>query len=82
MANVQITQLPNAGPITGTEAVPIVQNGVTVQATVADIAGAPTQTAEFLEVSLSGTTPNARYLTFSSGLTYTDGGAGSTYNIS
>ena len=82
MANVQITQLPNAGPITGTEAVPIVQNGVTVQATVANIAGAPTLTASFLEATLSGTTPNARYLTFGSGLTYTDNGPSSTYNIS
>lgn len=82
MANVQITQLPNAGPITGTESVPIVQNGVTVKATVANIAGAPTLTASFLEATLSGTTPNARYLTFGSGLTYTDNGAGSNYNIS
>ena len=37
MANVQITQLPNAGPITGTELVPIVQNGVTVKTTTLDI---------------------------------------------
>ena len=38
MANVTITQLPQAGPIVGTEAVPIVQNGVTVQTTTGAIA--------------------------------------------
>ena len=32
-AQVTILQLPSAGAITGTEAVPIVQNGVTVQTT-------------------------------------------------
>ena len=82
MANVQITQLPNAGPITGTEAVPIVQNGVTVQATTAAISGAPTLTASFLEVSNSVTTPNSRYFAVGSGLTTTDGGAGSSFTIS
>ena len=82
MANVQITQLPNAGAITGTEAVPIVQNGVTVQTTTAALAGAPTLTASFLEVSNSVTTPNSRFFAVGSGLTTTDGGAGSSYTIS
>jgi len=40
MAQVTITQLPNAQALTGNESVPIVQNGVTVQATTFDIAQA------------------------------------------
>ena len=42
MANVQITQLPTAGALTGSEAVPVVQNGVTVQTTTGQIATAST----------------------------------------
>jgi hypothetical protein len=38
MAQVTITQLPNAQALTGTEVVPIVQNGVTVQTTAQAIA--------------------------------------------
>ena len=38
-AQVTILQLPSAGPITGFESVPIVQNGVTVQTTTGAIAG-------------------------------------------
>lgn len=38
MANVTITQLPNAGTLAGTESVPVVQNGMTVQTTTAAIA--------------------------------------------
>jgi hypothetical protein len=38
MAQVTITQLPNAQALTGTEAIPIVQNGVTVQTTAQAIA--------------------------------------------
>ena len=82
MANVQITQLPNAGAITGTEAVPIVQNGVTVQATTAALAGAPVLTASFLEVSNSVTTPNSRYFAVGSGLTTTDGGSAGAFTVS
>lgn len=39
-AQVTITQLPSAGTLTGAESVPIVQNGVTVQATTQAIARA------------------------------------------
>jgi len=38
MANLTITQLPNAQTLTGTESVPIVQNGMTVQTTAQAIA--------------------------------------------
>ena len=44
MANKKISQLTAAAPLTGTELLPIVQDGVTVQTTaqdVADLAGAP-----------------------------------------
>jgi len=37
MANVTITQLPTANALTGTEAIPLVQNGVTVQASAAQL---------------------------------------------
>jgi len=43
-AQVTILQLPAAGAITGTEAVPIVQNGVTVQTTTGAITNSPSQT--------------------------------------
>jgi len=82
MANVQITQLPNASAITGTESVPVVQNGVTVQTTTAALAGAPVLTASFLEVSNSATTPNSRYFAVGSGLATTDGGAASSFTVS
>jgi len=38
MADIPISQLPAAGALAGTEAVPIVQGGVTAQTTVAAIA--------------------------------------------
>jgi hypothetical protein len=82
MANVQITQLPSASAITGTESVPIVQNGVTVQTTTAALAGAPVLTASFLEVSNSATTPNSRYFAVGSGLATTDGGVASSFTVS
>ena len=81
MANIQITQLPNAGAITGTEAVPIVQNGVTVQTTTGAIAASPSQTQTFLTKNQELTLPNSRYLSTSTGLTLTDGGATSYYRI-
>ena len=50
-AQVTITQLPQAGAITGTEAVPIVQNGQTVQTTTGAIAASPSQTQTFVTVN-------------------------------
>jgi hypothetical protein len=82
MANVTITQLPQAGPILGTESVPIVQNGQTVQTTTAAIAGSPTQTYNYLTTIQTPNLPNSRYLAAGSGLLLTDGGAQSTYTIS
>jgi hypothetical protein len=81
MANVTITQLPQAGAITGTESVPIVQNGVTVQTTTGAIANSPTQTQTFLTKNQELTLPNSRYLSTGTGLGLTDGGALSYYRI-
>lgn len=81
-AQVVITQLPAAGAITGTEAVPIVQNGVTVQTTTGAIAGSPTQTYTYLTVSQTPQLANSRYVGATNGLAITDGGAQGLFNIS
>ena len=81
MANVQITQLPAAGTITGTEAVPIVQNGVTVQTTTGAITSGPALTQTFLTVNNEPTLANSRYISVGSGLSITDNGAQSNYVI-
>ena len=81
-AQVAITQLPAAGAITGTEAVPIVQNGVTVQTTTAAISASPSQTYQYLTIPQTPQLANSRYLSTSAGLTLTDGGAQSFYRIS
>ncbi len=80
-AQVTITQLPAAGPITGTESVPIVQNGQTVQTTTAAIANSPTQTQTFITVNQEPTLANSRALSGSTGITLVDGGALSTLQI-
>lgn len=82
MANVQITQLAAAQPLDGSELVPIVQNGVTVRTTTGDIAASPVLTANFILTNYDPTLPNSRYLASGSGLTWTDGGALSTYTVS
>jgi len=81
MANIQITQLPTAGSITGTEAVPIVQNGVTVQTTTGAIAASPSQTQTFLTKNQEPTLPNSRALSGGTGVGLVDGGAQSTLQI-
>lgn len=75
MANLTITQLPAAGVITGTESVPIVQNGQTVRTTTGAIAASPAQGQTFLTKVQEPTLPNSRYLSTGSGLGLTDGGA-------
>lgn len=72
---VSITQLPQAQPLAGTEAVPIVQNGVTVQTTTAAIAGQPVQAQTFLTATQQPSLANSRALTAGPGLSLTDGGA-------
>jgi hypothetical protein len=80
---VQISQLPTASTLTGAELVPIVQNGITAQTTVGNIASSPTLTQTFLTVTnQSSTLANSRYIGAGSGLIGTDGGSGSTYTLS
>lgn len=81
MANVTITQLPSAGPITGTESVPIVQNGQTVQTTTAAIAASPAQFQTFLTVNQEPTLSNSRYFSVGTGLGIVDNGAQSYFRL-
>jgi len=81
MANVQITQLPNADTLTGSELVPIVQNGVTVKTTTGNITSGPSLNQTFITVNNESTLANSRYLTVSSDLSLTDGGPQSTYAL-
>ena len=82
MPNVQITDLPAALPLTGTELVPVVQGGITVRTTTAAVAGSPSQQQTFLTLVQEPTLPNSRFLSGSSGITLADGGAQSTLTIS
>ncbi len=81
MANVTITQLPTAGPLTGAESVPVVQNGVTVQTTAAALAGSPIQTQTFLTKNQEPTLANSRALSNGTGVGLVDAGAQSTLTI-
>ena len=81
-AQVTITQLPAAGAITGTESVPIVQNGVTVQTTTGAIAASPSQPYTYLTVTQTPQLANSRYVGATNGLVITDGGAQGLFNIS
>ena len=82
MAQVQISQLPTASTLTGSEIVPIVQNGVTSQTTVGQIASSPTLTQTFLTATnQTSTLANSRYIGAGSGLIGTDGGAGAPYTL-
>lgn len=77
--NQTISQLPAAGAITGTELVPVVQNGQTVQTTTGAIAASPVLTGTFVTATSQPTLTNSRLLSATgSGLTITDNGAGST----
>lgn len=80
-AQVTISQLPAAGAITGTELVPIVQNGLTVHTTTAAISSSPNQTQTFLTLNQEPTLPNSRYLAGNNGVTLVDGGAQSDLSI-
>lgn len=82
MANVQITQLPAAQPLDGSELVPIVQNGITVRTTTSAVAGSPAQQQTFLTLNQEPTLPNSRFLSGSSGITLVDGGSQSALTIS
>ena len=77
MANQTISQLPAAGAITGTELVPVVQNGQTVQTTTGAIAASPVLTGTFITATSQPLLTNSRLLSTSgTGLSLTDNGAG------
>lgn len=77
MANQTITQLPMAGALAGTESVPIVQNGQTVQTTVSAIATSPSTNYSFLTATSEPLLTDSRQLSTSgTGLSLTDNGAG------
>lgn len=78
---VTITQLPTAAALTGSESVPVVQNGVTVQTTTGAISGAGALNYPFLTVGSTSGLTQARYLSGTSGISLTDNGAGSTLAI-
>ena len=82
MAQVTITQLPNAAALTGSESVPIVQNGQTVQTTTGAIASQPSQQQTFVTATQEISLPNSRYLSVDPGLQLTDGGAVSFLKMS
>ena len=81
MANVTINDLPAAGAITGTELVPVVQNGITVRTTTAALAGSPVQTQTFLTLNQEPTLTNSRRLSSGTGVGLTDGGAQAALQI-
>ena len=81
MPNVQISQLPAAQTLDGTELVPIVQQGITVRSTTGAITASPNLQQTFLTLNQETTLPNSRRLSVSSGLSLTDGGALSNLNI-
>lgn len=81
MPNITITQLPAAGPIQGSELVPIVQNGQTLRTTAAALAGSPVQTQTFLTVDQEPTLNNSRALAGGTGVGLIDGGAQSTLQV-
>jgi hypothetical protein len=81
MPNITFTQLPPAGPITGTETVAIVQNGQTLRTTTAALAASPVLTQTFLTLNQEPTLNNSRYFGAINGLSTVDGGAQSVFNI-
>jgi hypothetical protein len=81
-AQIQITQLPVAGPLTGAELVPVVQNGVTVQTTASAMSGAGALNYPFLTVGSTVGLTQARQIAPGAGLVASDGGAGGSYSFS
>ena len=63
MADIRISQLPVApNAISGSELVPIVQNGQTVQTTVLNLVNSPVQTQTFLTSNNEPSLANSRRL--------------------
>ena len=75
MSNVRISQLPTGSALTGSELVPVVQNGQTIQTTVGSFTSSPTLTQTFLTVNNESSLPNSRYFAVGTGIGLTDTGA-------
>jgi len=78
---VTILQLPTASALTGTEAVPVVQNGVTVQTTTGAVAGAGALNYPLVTIGSTSGLTTARQLLTTTGLSLTDLGAGGSVTI-
>lgn len=73
MANVKISSLPLAGALLGSELVPVVQNGVTKRATIAQVnAGGTTPTNGQIDIG-NGTGFTRTTLTAGSNISITNG---------
>jgi hypothetical protein len=82
MANIRISQLPAApSAITGSELIPVVQNGQTVQTTVSAITQSPTQTQTFLTIGAQASLPNSRFIGGGLGIGTSDAGAQGLYSL-
>jgi hypothetical protein len=80
-AQLTITQLPAAGSLTGSEVVPIVQNGQTVRTTTAAIAVAGSPTVNTFSAGSTGFTPSTATsgtITLGGTLRIANGGTGQT----
>jgi len=75
MSNVRISQLPTGSSLTGTELVPVVQNGQTIQTTVSSLTSSPTLTQTFVTVNNTPALANSRYFAVGTGIGLTDTGA-------
>ena len=75
MSNVRISQLPTGSALTGTELVPVVQNGQTIQTTVSSLTSSPTLTQTFVTVNNTPALANSRYFAVGTGIGLTDTGA-------
>lgn len=79
----EIVNLPSAAALSGTEIVPIVQNGITSKTTISAIGVSSIATPQFLTLATSSELSNERVFGVSgSGLTAVDGGAGGSYIVS
>lgn len=80
MTDIKISELTAVSSLTGNEAFPVVQGGTTKKATVNQIASSPLSMT-FVVMSATDLLSNERVLTAGTGITVTDGGAGSTVTI-
>jgi hypothetical protein len=82
MANIRISQLPTApDSITGSELVPIVQNGQTVQTTVSAITNSPSLTQTFLTITQESSLPNSRFIGGGLGIGTSNAGAQGLFSL-